>query len=225
MIARRSLAAIVGRSIPCTGGIRWPRVAPMTTTRIRLATDNDWPDIYPFYAAIIAEGKTIAFPGGLTLEDARPWWMEQPPGQTVVAVAGDTIVGSAKMGPNRPGRGAHVATASFLVDPTHRNRGVGRALGLHMIDWARSQGFRGIQFNAVVEVNESAVHLWQSLGFDIVGSGALPLPGRGAGSAMVSRACRGHASARHRSRAPSGARGRPSPAEASPTANRHSWAW
>ena len=31
-------------------------------------------------------------------------------------------------------------------------------------------GFRAIQFNAVVETNSSAVHLWQSLGFEIVGT-------------------------------------------------------
>lgn len=96
--------------------------------------------------------------------------MERLPGQTVVAREGDTIVGSAKMGANRPGRGSHIATASFLVDPAHQGRGVGRALGTHVIDWSRQQGFRGIQFNAVVEVNEAAVHLWKSLGFHVVGT-------------------------------------------------------
>jgi uncharacterized damage-inducible protein DinB len=74
------------------------------------------------------------------------------------------------MGPNRPGRGAHIATASFMVDPTTRSRGVGRALGEHMLAWAEEQGYRGVQFNAVVETNHSAVHLWQSLGFEIIGT-------------------------------------------------------
>lgn len=142
----------------------------MTTTTIRRATDQDWPGIYPFYAAIMAQGKTYAFPEGQSLDDARPWWMEQPPGQTVVALEGDTIVGSAKMGANRPGRGAHVATGSFLVDPAHQGRGVGRILGQYVLDWARAEGFRGIQFNAVVESNKAAVHLWQSLGFEVVGT-------------------------------------------------------
>ena len=53
---------------------------------IRPATEQDWPLIYPFYAAVMAEGKTYPFPEGQTLEEARPWWMEEPPGQTVVAV-------------------------------------------------------------------------------------------------------------------------------------------
>jgi GNAT superfamily N-acetyltransferase len=137
---------------------------------IRPATDRDWPLIYPIYAAIMAEGKTYAFPERQTLEEARPWWMEQPPGQTVAAVSDGVIVGSAKMGPNRPGRGSHVATASFLVDPTRQGLGIGRALGEYVIDWSRSAGFASIQFNAVVESNTAAVHLWQSLGLQIIGT-------------------------------------------------------
>ncbi len=137
---------------------------------IRQATEQDWPLIYPFYAAIMAEGKTYAFPEGQTLEQARPWWMEEPPGHTVVAVSDGVVVGSAKMGPNRPGRGSHVATASFLVDPGAQGKGVGRALGQYVVDWCRSAGYAAIQFNAVVEVNAAAVHLWKSLGFTIIGT-------------------------------------------------------
>ena len=39
-----------------------------------------------------------------------------------------------------------------------------------MIAWARADGFRAIQFNAVVETNAPAVALWRSLGFRIVGT-------------------------------------------------------
>jgi GNAT superfamily N-acetyltransferase len=135
---------------------------------IRAATDDDWPKIWPFFAAIVDAGETYAFPADLTLATAAPWWMEQPPGQTVVAVEGDVVLGSAKMGPNRPARGAHVATASFMVDPAAQGKGVGRALGAYVVAWAREAGFRSMQFNAVVETNTAAVALWQSLGFEIL---------------------------------------------------------
>ncbi|MBA3802262.1 MAG: GNAT family N-acetyltransferase, partial [Acidimicrobiia bacterium] len=135
---------------------------------IRPATDEDWASIYPFFSSIVAAGETYAYPDGMSIEEARPWWMEAPPGRTVVAVDRDAIVGSAKMGPNRPGRGSHVATGSFMVDPRHHGRGVGRALCTDLIDWAERAGFRAIQFNAVIESNRAAVHLWQSLGFRIL---------------------------------------------------------
>jgi GNAT superfamily N-acetyltransferase len=135
---------------------------------IRAAGDEDWARIYPFFSSIVAAGETYAYPAALSSQDARRLWMEEPPGLTVVAVEGDTVVGSAKMGPNRPGRGAHVATASFMVDPKHRGKGVGRALGRHAIAWASAAGYRSIQFNAVVETNVAAVNLWQSLGFRIL---------------------------------------------------------
>jgi GNAT superfamily N-acetyltransferase len=96
--------------------------------------------------------------------------MLPPPGRTVVAVDDGVVVGTATMGPNRPGRGSHIATASFMVDPHIRSRGVGRALGEHMLSWASEQGYRGVQFNAVVETNDAAVRLWKSLGFEIIGT-------------------------------------------------------
>jgi GNAT superfamily N-acetyltransferase len=138
--------------------------------RIRAAGDDDWPRIWPFFSAIVAVGETYAFPEDLTIETARGWWMSEPPSLTVVLEDAGQILGSAKMGPNRPGRGDHVGTASFMVDPAASGRGVGRALAYYVVDWHRGHGFSGIQFNAVVETNAAAVHLWQSLGFEIVGT-------------------------------------------------------
>jgi GNAT superfamily N-acetyltransferase len=135
---------------------------------IREFAADDWPQIYPFFSAIVAAGQTYAYPEGLPVEAARSYWVAAPPGHTVVAVDGQTVVGTATMGPNRPGRGSHVATASFMVDPAFQGGGVGRTLGAYAVGWGRSAGYRSMQFNAVVETNTAAVHLWQSLGFEIL---------------------------------------------------------
>jgi GNAT superfamily N-acetyltransferase len=74
------------------------------------------------------------------------------------------------MGPNRPGSGSHVSTASFMVASDARGRGVGRALGEYALSWAREQGYAAMQFNAVVESNHVAVRLWLALGFRIIGT-------------------------------------------------------
>ena len=57
-----------------------------------------------------------------------------------------------------------------MVDDAARGKGVGRALVDYALDWARTERYRGIQFNAVVETNVSAVRLWQAVGFEIVGT-------------------------------------------------------
>lgn len=137
---------------------------------IRPATADDWPRIYPFFTTIVEAGETYAYPDGLNLERARSLWMEPPPAAAFVAVEGVDVLGSAKAGPNRPGRGSHVCTASFMVNPAHQRCGVGRALGEHVLTWARAEGYRSMQFNAVVETNTSAVELWQDLGFQILGT-------------------------------------------------------
>ena len=136
---------------------------------IREAIPTDIEQIAPFFRAIVAAGETYAYPEGLDDEAIAALWLEPPPGRCVVAV-NDTgrIMGSAKMGPNRPGRGSHIATASFMVDPVAQGQGVGRALGEEVLRWARAQGYHGMQFNAVVETNTAAVRLWQSLGFAIM---------------------------------------------------------
>lgn len=137
---------------------------------IRLASDADWPSIWPFFAAIVEAGETYAYPWPLSSDEGRRLWLEPPPSVAFVAVDGATVVGSAKSGPNRPGRGSHVATASFMVDPAYAGRGVGRALAEHVIGWATAQGYASMQFNAVVETNTAAVRLWQDLGFSVVGT-------------------------------------------------------
>src|SRR3954469_15075951 len=110
---------------------------------IREATDKDWPAIFPIFDAIVSEGKTYAYPEALPSAEAKALWMPGPPSRTVVALDSDVVVGTATMGPNRPGRGSHIATASFMVDPATHSRGIGRALGNDMLDWAGAQGYRG----------------------------------------------------------------------------------
>jgi len=148
---------------------------------IRRATAGDWPQIWPIFDATVRAGETYAYPTDLTPDSARDLWMEPPPGQTVVLEEGASILGTAKMGPNRPGPGNHIGTASFMVAPEARGRGVGRALAEHVVQWHRDEGYRGIQFNAVVETNLAAVRLWQALGFEIVGTvpGAFRSPTQG----------------------------------------------
>jgi L-amino acid N-acyltransferase YncA len=148
---------------------------------IREARPEDWEAIWPFFRQIVTARETYAYDPNISESDARSMWMVTSPGRTVVATGTDDeavvgtgfneeVLGTASMYANRPGPGSHVASASFMVDPRHAGRGVGRALGEYVIEWARASGFRAIQFNAVVETNTPAVGLWRALGFEVVGT-------------------------------------------------------
>lgn len=130
--------------------------------------EADWPRIWPFLAEVLAAGDTYTYPQDMPEASARDAWLLAEPWQVVVAEDAGRILGIAKFGPNWPGRGAHVANASFVVDPAAGGRGVGRALAEHVLAAARERGFRAMQFNAVVESNTGAVALWQSLGFRVL---------------------------------------------------------
>jgi L-amino acid N-acyltransferase YncA len=136
---------------------------------IRDATLDDWPAIWSFMRGIVAAGETFCLDRYLGEEEAREYWFRDPPARAVVAVDSDgTILGTAESSPNQGGPAAHVANAGFMVAPEHSGRGVGRALAVHVLDQARADGFRAMQFNAVVETNTGAIALWRSLGFEVL---------------------------------------------------------
>ena len=64
---------------------------------------------------------------------------------------------------------AEVDEDSFKAAEEHKGKGVGKAMAEHSLEAARAAGFHAMQFNYVVETNTSAIALWESVGFEIVG--------------------------------------------------------
>lgn len=144
-------------------------MSPAADVVVRDATPRDAAAIAEMIVEVADEATSYAFPEPLPDDPVGALWTEVAPGRVVVAEVDGRVVGTAKMGPNRPGRGSHVATASFLVARTGRRTGVGLELVSHVVTWARSAGYQGIQFNAVVSTNTAAVALWERVGFRVVG--------------------------------------------------------
>ena len=134
---------------------------------IRDATPADWPRIWPFWHRIAEAGDTYAWHPDTTSEQAERLWLEPPPGRVFVVEDGPDLVGSAQLHPNY-GPASRIANASFIVDPDRSGRGIGRALVAHTLDAARVAGYRAMVFNAVVETNLNAIHLYKSMGFTIL---------------------------------------------------------
>jgi ribosomal protein S18 acetylase RimI-like enzyme len=66
--------------------------------------------------------------------------------------------------------GAHVGNYGHMTAPEAYGRGMARMMCAHSLSEAAAHGFRAIQFNFAITSNERAVRLWQSMGFEIVGT-------------------------------------------------------
>jgi ribosomal protein S18 acetylase RimI-like enzyme len=135
--------------------------------QLRPALPDDAPALWRLFQQVILDGTTFAPDERTREEDFLRDWRERG-GEQWVAVDDVRLLGAYTLRPNQPGRGAHVATASYLVDAGARGRGIGRLLGTHSIERASALGFAAIQFNFVVSTNAPAVHLWKSLGFSVL---------------------------------------------------------
>ena len=79
------------------------------------------------------------------------------------------IIGTYYIKSNQVGSGSHVCNCGYMVPSTARGRGIATAMCRHSQQAALELGYKAMQFNLVVSSNEAAIHLWQKLGFAIVG--------------------------------------------------------
>jgi ribosomal protein S18 acetylase RimI-like enzyme len=135
---------------------------------IRPAVASDWHASWPILEPVIRTGDVYALPTGMTSEQAMQYWFAD--GNWVfVAEEDHAIVGSYYLRANQQGNGAHVCNCGYVTASRSQGRGIAGAMCRHSLQFAKSAGFRAMQFNFVVSTNEPAVHLWQKHGFAIVG--------------------------------------------------------
>lgn len=139
---------------------------------IREASESDRDAVWGIFHAVVADGDTYTFDPATPRDEALAYWF-QPGAHTYVAESGGQVVGTYVLKANQVGLGSHVANAGFMVSAAARGTGVGRAMGDHCLAEAKRLGFRAMQFNFVVSTNQTAIRLWEKLGFRIVGT----LPG------------------------------------------------
>lgn len=137
---------------------------------VRRYTEADVEDMIGIWNEVVLEG--IAFPQEEPL--SYTGGMEFFENQTYCAVAEDTdcgtILGMYILHPNNVGRCGHICNASYAVSAKSRGLHIGEKLVRDCLIQAKSCGFGVLQFNAVVESNMHARHLYERLGFVQLGT-------------------------------------------------------
>ena len=135
---------------------------------VRPYNDRDLEQMIRIWNEVVRDG--VAFPqeGYLDIESGKDFFSSQT--FTGVAAEEDQVFGLYILHPNNIGRCGHISNASYAVSSSHRGRHIGEMLVKDCIRQARIEGFRILQFNAVVESNLHARHLYERLGFRQLGT-------------------------------------------------------
>jgi ribosomal protein S18 acetylase RimI-like enzyme len=157
---------------------------------IRQATTEDFDQIWPIFSEIAAAGETYGYSRNTTKEQAQRIWMDAPR-KTYVLEDNGTILATYYLKTNQAGPGDHVCNCGYMVSSAARGRGFATAMCEHSQEVARALGYKAMQFNFVASTNESAVGLWNRLGFVTVGRlpKAFNHPSKGYVDALVMYKC------------------------------------
>ena len=137
---------------------------------IRGYRQEDLPQMIELWNEVVRDG--IAFPQEeeLTLTSGAQFFAAQSFTGVAEDDDGGRLVGLYILHPNNVGRCGHICNASYAVASDMRGRHIGNMLVSDCIVKARELGFGILQFNAVVESNIHARHLYARLGFRQLGT-------------------------------------------------------
>src|SRR6202012_5423767 len=123
---------------------------------IRPAGKNDANAIWAILEPTIRAGETYTLPRDMEREQALAYWFS-PSHAVFVAEQDGDVLGSYYLRANQQGGGAHVCNCGYMTAAQTAGRGVATAMCEHSLKYARSQGFRAMQFNFVVSSNRPAI--------------------------------------------------------------------
>ena len=135
---------------------------------VREYSNNDLDGIIRIWNEVVEDG--IAFPQEDLLDNESGAEFFASQSYTGVAEEDGVIYGLYILHPNNVGRCGHICNASYAVSSDARGKHIGEQLVKDCLRKGKELGFRVLQFNAVVESNTHARHLYERLGFTQLGT-------------------------------------------------------
>lgn len=136
--------------------------------KIRKYEDSDIKQMVKIWNEVVESGNAFPQIDPLDIESAHSFFKSQT--YCGVAILENTVVGLYILHPNNIGRCGHISNASYAISSDFRGRHIGEAIVLDSLKQAKKLGFQIMQFNAVVEDNIHARHLYERLGFEHLGT-------------------------------------------------------
>lgn len=134
---------------------------------VRALEQNDFTAAINIWNNIVERGDAFPQSVKLTPETGQRFFNDQT--HVGIAEYDGQVAGLYILHPNNVGHCAHVSNASYAVDENFRGKGIGRALVEDSLKVAKAEGFKMMQFNAVVATNTAALALYKKLGFQEIG--------------------------------------------------------
>ncbi len=136
--------------------------------KVRKYRPEDIPAMLAIWNEVVEAGD--AFPQEETLDEKTGTKFFAEQSRTAVAEDDGELLDLYILHPNNVGRCAHIANASYAVAAKARGKHIGETLIADSIRNAKTLGFHILQFNAVVESNIHARHLYERIGFKQLGT-------------------------------------------------------
>lgn len=135
---------------------------------VRTYQESYLADMIRIWNEVVEEG--VAFPQEEYLNEQTGAEFFASQSYCGVAEENGNVVGLYILHPNNIGRCGHICNASYAVDSRKRGQHIGEQLVTDCLVQAKRLGFQIMQFNAVVETNIHARHLYERLGFEQLGT-------------------------------------------------------
>ena len=135
---------------------------------IRLATPDQFEEIWSMFQEAVESGESYPYPPGTTLEEGRSYWFA-PRARVYIAYIDGVAVATRYIIPNKCGLGSHVANTGVIIDSSYRGRGLGKQMMEFALSEAKALGYRALQLNLVVAENKASLTICKQYGFEEVG--------------------------------------------------------